>query len=425
MKNQLFKTSETGNIGIIAAILIVAALFMWQIWSPTILTKASLGGAGGPQACRPEDGPPLTLDLDGQGNKTYKLLKTRVLVSQDYIKDYTKPDSHVDKKLENQKIDGKDYDIFFVKDNASGDTTYQTSKGEEARFNPIGLIFAVGSDYQNYPGSNFYVARVYIEESKYSNLPKEIFDCVDSELQKHFNQPLDITPTEAVTMTPEPTKQTIQIQYIKVDSNNGRISIGNWFSFHCKPIIYLYPEQKETVSVKLNPKGSLLETIPTYPESGWVVTAYPNGKIEYQNKTYPYLYYESKIHDSEVKVPTTGYVRSYSDLQAFFTFILPQTGLNVSEAKEFNDYWVKALPYAPYYFVGFMDSTSIDHIEPLTISPKPDTIIRVRAYFKALEKPTVVTEPKLLEPSNREGFTVVEWGGMVKTDMNHPFTCSQ
>ncbi|MEK7502476.1 MAG: hypothetical protein AAB609_03035, partial [Patescibacteria group bacterium] len=86
--------------------------------------------------------------------------------------------------------------------------------------------------------------------------------------------------------------------------------------------------------------------------------------------------------------------------------------------------WTKALPRSPYYFVGIMDKESIDQIEPLDINPSPDSIIRVRLYFEMLEKSISVKRPVITTPQ-RNGFTVVEWGAMVKTDRNSPFTCSQ
>jgi|LSQX01.1.fsa_nt_gb hypothetical protein len=45
-----------------------------------------------------------------------------------------------------------------------------------------------------------------------------------------------------------------------------------------KPVIYLYPEEKTDVSVKLDYNGELFVTYPNY-NNGWNVTAYPDGTI--------------------------------------------------------------------------------------------------------------------------------------------------
>lgn len=197
-----------------------------------------------------------------------------------------------------------------------------------------------------------------------------------------------------------------------------------WWSPECKPAIYLYPTEKTNVSVRVQPAGFLTYTNPKYPDNGWQVVAHPDGKIDSDGKIYDYLYYESKIKDSEINKPQDGFVIAFNDLSAFYSKILPKLGLNEKETKDFKTYWEKYLPTSPYYFVGLMDEQSIEKIEPLSINPKPESIIRVRFYFKALDKKISVKEPTIIAP-RRTGYTLVEWGGLVKTDLNHPFTCSQ
>ena len=54
-----------------------------------------------------------------------------------------------------------------------------------------------------------------------------------------------------------------------------------------------------------------------------------------------------------------------------------------------------------------------DEIEenmPLIINPVPDTVIRIVMNFKGLDTPIKVEDQKLRTPE-RNGFTVVEWGG--------------
>jgi hypothetical protein len=77
--------------------------------------------------------------------------------------------------------------------------------------------------------------------------------------------------------------------------------------------------------------------------------------------------------------------------------------------------------------VGVIEQSNVDQIEKLDITPKPDSVNRVRIYFERLDQPKVVEEPLITNrlPLNASNFNVVEWGGMVKNDLNHPFTCSQ
>ncbi|MBQ7098313.1 MAG: hypothetical protein IJO05_01145 [Oscillospiraceae bacterium] len=46
----------------------------------------------------------------------------------------------------------------------------------------------------------------------------------------------------------------------------------------------------------------------------------------------------------------------------------------------------------------------------LTVSPTPDTVIRVFMTWKPLDAPVEIEAQKLDAPE-RTGFTVVEWGG--------------
>ncbi len=59
-----------------------------------------------------------------------------------------------------------------------------------------------------------------------------------------------------------------------------------------KPVIYLYPESKTDVNVRLDFKGGLVTTIPEY-NGGWSVSAAPDGTItnKADGKKYPYLFW--------------------------------------------------------------------------------------------------------------------------------------
>jgi hypothetical protein len=223
--------------------------------------------------------------------------------------------------------------------------------------------------------------------------------------------------------------------------NNEQLQL-EWFAFksegiwniHCKPAVYLYPSQKQRVNVKVFPAGTLTYTDPQYDDkTGWTVDAYPDGQIydlryTIYDKPFDYLYFESKVPDQIIKKPTKGWVVEYQELNNFYNNILPKLGLNQKQTTDFAEYWNKALKPAPYYFIGVIDQANVDQIERLEITPKPDNINRVRIYFERLEQPKQVEAPLLEAKSfnlSASSFNVVEWGGMVKNDPNHPFTCSQ
>lgn len=206
-----------------------------------------------------------------------------------------------------------------------------------------------------------------------------------------------------------------------------------WWTPECKPAIYLYPEKAMPVNVKVRPQGFLTYTEPLYNSmTGWNVFADPSGTVTtMDHKQFEYLYYESKILDHAIQKPKNGYIIAFDHLEDFYTSVLPNLGLNKKETNDYITYWMKYLPKADFYFIGIMDKQSINAIEPLTIQPSPKTNIRVRLYYQALtreeaeEKQKTIQEPTLTAIPERQGFTMVEWGGMVKRDKNHPFTCSQ
>ncbi|MBE6723318.1 MAG: hypothetical protein E7572_12765 [Ruminococcaceae bacterium] len=67
-----------------------------------------------------------------------------------------------------------------------------------------------------------------------------------------------------------------------------------------------------------------------------------------------------------------------------------------------------------YNLISFQGS-SYTNAAKLTVTPKPDSILRVYMAYKPLKAAVSVPEQTL--PSfERKGFTVVEWGGMEVPD---------
>ena len=93
----------------------------------------------------------------------------------------------------------------------------------------------------------------------------------------------------------------------------------------------------------------------------------------------------------------------------FLTDALEQLGLNASERAEFLDYWVPLMRGNDWNLIAFQ-SSNYEEAAPLTITPAPDSLLRVFMAWKALEEPVEIA-PQTLGPFVREGFAAVEWGG--------------
>ena len=63
-----------------------------------------------------------------------------------------------------------------------------------------------------------------------------------------------------------------------------------------------------------------------------------------------------------------------------------------------------------YNYIRFATLEEINNNMPLELSVDPDTLIRVLMQYKPLDKYMKVKEQELVTP-DRNGFTVVEWGG--------------
>ncbi len=179
-----------------------------------------------------------------------------------------------------------------------------------------------------------------------------------------------------------------------------------------KPVIYLYPKKTISASVQVNPLGGLLYSDPDYG-NGWNVIANPSGKLvnKADGKTYPYLFWEGR--GSLYIPPTKGFMVERNNVDTFLTDKLHLLGLNDNEITDFKEYWLPKMQSKPYYFVTFMVNDVVDDLAPLTITPKPDTVIRILMDFTPLDKPFAVQGFSIQTPV-RKGFTVVEWGGVLR-----------
>lgn len=180
-----------------------------------------------------------------------------------------------------------------------------------------------------------------------------------------------------------------------------------------KPVIYLYPEQKQEVTVQLKYKGKIVASYPEYNKaiSGWKVTAYPDGKIinHSDNREYSYLFWEGVMNKNINWDLSTGFIVKGSDTREFLQETLAKMGLTPKEYNEFIVYWYPLMKDGPYNLIHFANEQYID-TAPLVIAPKPDSMLRVFMVFKPVNKEMQI-EPQAIKTFERKGFTVVEWGG--------------
>ncbi len=168
-----------------------------------------------------------------------------------------------------------------------------------------------------------------------------------------------------------------------------------------KPVIYLYPIKPTQVSVKVG--ANITVSDPEYG-NGWNVLAEPTGKQT--------LFWEGTGFGRYPEV-TSGFVVKHENIETALRSQLAQQGLNARESQDFLDFWLPKMPTTPYIRLTWFGTKEMNELAPLYVSPKPDSVIRVFLDFQGLQKPISIPEQKLSSVA-RTGFTLAEWGGLLK-----------
>lgn len=196
-------------------------------------------------------------------------------------------------------------------------------------------------------------------------------------------------------------------------SSTGTDSLSDGLDGHMelrKPIIYLYPTATTSISVQLQKPENFTTTYPLYGD-GWRVTAQPDGKLsDASGKQYYALYWEGK--DTSPYDFSTGFYVTKDTAVHVLEKQLTKIGLNSRERNEFMIYWLPVLRDIGQSVIHFRLTDELQSRNKLTISPAPDSLLRVAMDIKPVRRPVVLPAQKL-DSFERKGFAVVEWGGRV------------
>lgn len=179
-----------------------------------------------------------------------------------------------------------------------------------------------------------------------------------------------------------------------------------------KPVIYLYPKARTDVKVTLDVKGSLGFTYPAY-DKGWNVTADPDGTLQQGEKKYKYLFWDGVLNIPYAAVKwNEGFVVSRENLVPFFERTLAQMGLQPNEINDYITFWVPLMKVNETNYIHFLFNEDYNTYAALNITPKPDKQFRVYMMWTcgdSIEARSL--SPQTIPSFQREGFSVVEWGG--------------
>lgn len=179
-----------------------------------------------------------------------------------------------------------------------------------------------------------------------------------------------------------------------------------------KPVIYLYPETATDVTVQLHTGGKQVFTYPVL-EGAWKFTAQPDGNLVFAHQTVPYLFWEA---DLPIRNPfdssQDGFIVHGSEATTFLEEKLSAMGLNANEQTDFITFWGPQLATHPINRVVFVLNDACDAYATLNISPQPAHVNRLYMIWQPISAEGILLQPQELPVLNREGFDVLEWGGM-------------
>lgn len=176
-----------------------------------------------------------------------------------------------------------------------------------------------------------------------------------------------------------------------------------------KPVIYLYPEVETEVSVAVD--ALVTKSDPEYKD-GWKVIASPDGSLALGDTQYTSLFWDGYGNGPYPEI-NEGFIVKTEDSLGIMKDHLTFMGFNDTEIKEFIEFWEPHLPTTPFIRFSWLGTGAMESLAKLTIEPKPDTLIRAFIDFEGLEELDEIKEQRLYH-NDRVGFTVVEWGGLLR-----------
>lgn len=177
-----------------------------------------------------------------------------------------------------------------------------------------------------------------------------------------------------------------------------------------KPNIYLYSDKDMTAEVRLYPANRIILSEPLYDEANGWQASISEGSL---NASEDFLFYEALV-PAESFQEQTGWIIQAGKHDAALEAILDEYAFNEKEKKDFLEFWIGMLAPDQSYAVYPQDNSIVDRIMPLVINPLPNQVYRIWYYFVPVQEGFADISNAKAVKIERNGFTAVEWGGMVK-----------
>lgn len=174
-----------------------------------------------------------------------------------------------------------------------------------------------------------------------------------------------------------------------------------------KPNIYLYSNFDMESSIFIYPEHWITISDPVYdPESGWRANIF-DGSL---NGIEDFLFYEAIVPPDYFQT-IKGWPVMSSSLDEDMRKILDLYGFNETETTDFIEYWTQHLDHDTDYTFYPQENDILDTLMPVISYPKEDTNRRI--WFYILPYDPAVDIPNDPEMIKREGYSLIEWGGIL------------
>ena len=173
-----------------------------------------------------------------------------------------------------------------------------------------------------------------------------------------------------------------------------------------KPNIYIYSDEPVWLTVAFDRPELLTVSIPEYKE-GWTVRTEKDGKLTGYSEEYDFLFYESRSQVGWFQTEE-GFLLTADNRAEQMEAILDLYGFNEKEKADFIEFWDEKLDADTTYAAYPQDTACLDEVMPVRFSEEPDHVFRLWFGFEECEIAPSLPE---IEEIERDGLTVVEWGG--------------
>ncbi len=86
----------------------------------------------------------------------------------------------------------------------------------------------------------------------------------------------------------------------------------------------------------------------------------------------------------------------------------------MDEVDDFIEYWIPRLKEYPYYALYPQYNRELEEIIKFEFSQQPANLIRLMYSIRGLSDGSLNLQEPVIPPFAREGFTVTEWGVILK-----------